>query len=254
MTGVAERITWLGHATALLEIGGARVLTDPLLRDRLWHLRRQAPTPRENALKGLDAVLVSHLHHDHLDAPSLRRLDPALTVVVPRGAGDLLRRIGFQRTVELGVGERISVGGAEITAVRADHEGRRGPWGPSAETLGFVVAGARRVWFAGDTELYDGIGALRGSVDVALLPIWGWGPTLGAGHMDPHSAARAAALVEPRIAIPIHWGTFFPAGLRHVRGSALTEPPRAFARLTAELAPGVETRILAPGETLALDA
>jgi L-ascorbate metabolism protein UlaG (beta-lactamase superfamily) len=250
----AERITWLGHATLLLEVGGARLLTDPLLRDRIGHLRRHAASPPPGLTENLDAVLVSHLHLDHLDVASLRRLDRRVPVLVPAGAGSLLRRLGFVNTTELHVGEEIRIADAQVRAVPAVHDGRRHPLGRLAEAIGFVVAGAHRVYFAGDTDLFDDIAQATGPLDVALLPVWGWGPSLGPGHMDPVVAARAAALLRPRIAVPIHWGTFFPIGLKGRRGDALVEPPLAFARHVAELAPGVEVRVLAPGETLALEA
>jgi L-ascorbate metabolism protein UlaG (beta-lactamase superfamily) len=250
----AERLIWLGHATVRLELGGARLLTDPVLRGRIGHLRRHAAAPARGAAAGLDAVLVSHLHRDHLDVPSLRRLDRDVAVLAPRGAGRLLRRLGFTRVTELAVGDRIDVGGAEVGAVPADHDGRRHPLArTAAETIGFVVAGRHRVYFAGDTEVYDDMAALAGTLDLALLPVWGWGPSLGPGHMDPVSAARATALLRPRVAVPIHWGTFFPAGLARLRGAALVEPPRAFARLAGELAPGTDVRVLAPGQALGLD-
>jgi L-ascorbate metabolism protein UlaG (beta-lactamase superfamily) len=113
--------------------------------------------------------------------------------------------------------------------------------------------GTQRVYFAGDTELFDGMRDMAGRFDVALLPVWGWGPSLGPGHMDPLSAARAVAILRPAVTVPIHWGTFFPVGLEALRGSALVEPPRVFARHVAELAPEVEVRVLAIGETLALE-
>jgi L-ascorbate metabolism protein UlaG (beta-lactamase superfamily) len=251
--GPAERLTWLGHATVLLEVGGARLLTDPLLRDRVGHLRRHAATPAPDAARGIDAVLVSHLHLDHLDAASLRRLRRDVAVLAPSGAGTLLRRLGFLRTTELRIGEQVEVAGAAVTAVPAAHDGRRHPLAPLAEAIGFVVAGARRVYFAGDTDLFAGMDQLAGTLDAALLPVWGWGPSLGPGHMDPLAAARAAAMLRPRVAVPIHWGTFFPVGLARVRGAALVEPPRAFARHTGELAPGVEVRVLEPGQALELD-
>jgi L-ascorbate metabolism protein UlaG (beta-lactamase superfamily) len=101
-----------------------------------------------------------------------------------------MRRHGFRRTVELGVGERVEIHGADVAGVPALHDGRRRPWGPVAEAIGFVVAGASRVYFDGDTALHDGMQSLAGTLDVALLPIWGWGRTLGDGHMDPLAAAR----------------------------------------------------------------
>jgi L-ascorbate metabolism protein UlaG (beta-lactamase superfamily) len=250
----AERLTWIGHATVLLEVGGARLLTDPLLRDRVGHLRRQAATPAPGATEGIDAVLVSHLHLDHLDVASLRRLRRDVAVLAPAGAGALLRRLGFARTTELRAGERAAVAGAAVEAVPAIHDGRRHPLARrTADAIGFVVTGDHSVYFAGDTDLYDGMTELAGTLDAALLPVWGWGPSLGPGHMDPLAAARAVALLRPRIAVPIHWGTFFPAGLARLRGSALVTPPREFACRARALAPGVEVRVLEPGQALALE-
>jgi L-ascorbate metabolism protein UlaG (beta-lactamase superfamily) len=89
-----------------------------------------------------------------------------------------------------------------------------------------------------------------GPVDVALLPIWGWGPTMGPGHMDPVRAARAAALLRARLAIPIHWGTYYPIHLG-VRGTPtfLDTPPAVFEQALLEYAPGTELRVLRPGES-----
>jgi L-ascorbate metabolism protein UlaG (beta-lactamase superfamily) len=251
--GSEERLTWLGHATVLLEVGGARLLTDPLLRDRVGHLRRHSASPPPDVAEAIDAVLVSHQHLDHLDVASLKRLPRDVTVLAPSGAGALLRRLGFARTTELEAGERAEVGGATVLAFPAVHDGRRHPLAPPAEAIGFVVAGEHRVYFAGDTDLFEGMHELAGTLDAALLPVWGWGPSLGPGHMDPLAAARATARLRPRVAVPIHWGTFFPAGLARLRRSALVEPPREFARRARALAPGVEIRVLAPGQTLGLD-
>lgn len=252
MPAPPERLTWIGHATVLIEVGGARLLTDPLLRDRVGHLRRQVATPPRDAAQGIDAVLISHLHLDHLDVASMRRLRRDVTVLAPSGAGALLRRLGFARTVELRPGESADVAGVPVVAVPAVHDGRRHPLAPLAEAIGFVVAGEHRVYFAGDTDLFDGMAEIAEPLDAALVPVWGWGPSLGPGHMDPEAAARAVAILRPRVAVPIHWGTFFPAGLARLRGSALVEPPRAFARYAGELAPEVEVRVLAPGQTLPL--
>jgi L-ascorbate metabolism protein UlaG (beta-lactamase superfamily) len=252
MTRDDERLTWVGHATVLLELGGMRLLTDPLLRTRLGHLRRHGARPHPRVTEGIDAVLISHVHLDHLDVRSLRSLARGVRVVAPQGAGRLLRRIGFAAIDEVLPGDRVTVGDATITALAAVHDGRRRPLGATVATLGYEVAGGQRVYFAGDTELFDGMRSFAGRFDVALLPVWGWGPSLGPGHMDPLSAARAVEIVRPAIAVPIHWGTFFPVGLEALRGSALVEPPRVFARHVAELAPEVEVRVLAPGDELML--
>ena len=249
---VDERLTWVGHATVLLEIGGARLLTDPLLRTRLGHLRRHGAPPAPEVTQDIDAVLVSHVHLDHLDVRSLRSVARTARVIAPGGAGRLLRRIGFTEVDEVVPGDRVAVGDATVTALPAVHNARRRPLGPPVATLGYDIAGVQRVYFAGDTELFDDMQSFAGRFDVALLPVWGWGPSIGPGHMDPLGAARAVALVRPAVAVPIHWGTFFPVGLEALRGSALVEPPRIFARHVAELAPEVEVRVLAPGDALAL--
>jgi L-ascorbate metabolism protein UlaG (beta-lactamase superfamily) len=239
-----SRLVWVGHATALIEIGGARLLTDPLLRSRLAHLRRHGPPPAPEVMRDVDAVLISHLHHDHLDLPSLRLLPRGTPLVVPRGAARMLRRRGFGGVRELAAGESTDVAGVEVLAVDAVHDRHRLRIGLQADTLGYVAGGA--VYFAGDTDLFDGMADLAG-IEVALIPVWGWGPSLGHGHLDPKAAARAAALLRPRIAVPIHWGTFFPHLMHLWKSDRLTDPPHEFAAAVARLAPEVDVRVLRPG-------
>ena len=117
-----------------------------------------------------------------------------------------------------------------------------------------MLSGSSRAYFAGDTDLFEGMAELAGGLDLALLPVWGWGPTLGPGHLDPERAARAAAILKPRIAIPIHWGTLFPIGLSRLGRRHLIAPPREFERRCAELAPQVEVRVLSPGEATPFSA
>ncbi len=249
---MTRRVTWLGHSTVLIELGGARILTDPVLRERMLHLRRVGGPVDRAHHDELDAVLISHVHHDHLDLPSLRLLDREHTrLVVPVGAGRLAAKEGFAALTELAPGGTTEIDGAHVRAVPAVHGGSRGPLGVKAETLGFVVEGdGLRVYFAGDTDLFDEMAEL-GALDLALIPVWGWGPKLGAGHLDPERAAEAIALIEPRIAIPIHWGTFFPRFHRD-RARRLIEPPREFASAAARVAPTVDVRVLAPGDALDL--
>jgi L-ascorbate metabolism protein UlaG (beta-lactamase superfamily) len=189
---VTDRITWLGHATTLVEAAGTRLLTDPLLGARLLHLRRHGPSPAVPAR--IDAVLLSHLHHDHADAASLRALPRGTPVVVPRGAGAVVGRLVRGEVTELAPGEHLRIGGATVEAVPAVHDGGRGPLlGRGAQAMGYVIAGDARTYFAGDTEVFDGMRAIAaGGLDAALLPVWGWGPSLGDGHMDPEQAAQAA--------------------------------------------------------------
>jgi L-ascorbate metabolism protein UlaG (beta-lactamase superfamily) len=229
----------------LIEHGGVRLLTDPVLRRRVVHLRRHPPLPAD--LPGPQAVLLSHLHFDHLDLPSLRALGEGVRILAPRGAGDFLRGAGLEAVEELVPGERARVGDVVVTATPAEHDGGRRPLGPRALPLGFVTEAERSVYFAGDTDLFPGMEALP-RVDVALLPVAGWGRKLGPGHLDPERAVRAAALLRPRIAVPIHWGTLH-AGRR---GPWFTDPPRAFAAQLAERAPEVEARVLEPGQSLEL--
>ena len=242
------RIDYVGHATVTIDLDGVRLLTDPVLRNRVAHLKRRGRVDSD-ALRGIDAVLVSHGHFDHLDVPSLEKLGKALPVVVPAGLGGLLRQKRFRSVMEVREGETFQIGSLSIRAVPAEHDSSRGPLGASGEALGYVVEGSRSVYFAGDTDLFDAMGEI-GNVDVGLIPIWGWGPTLGrGGHLDPKAAAEAVRRIAPKIAIPIHWGTYFPLhlGLRRLPGY-LESPPMEFVVAVAEVAPDTIVRVLQPGE------
>ncbi|MGW3631947.1 MBL fold metallo-hydrolase [Streptomyces sp. NPDC005122] len=247
-------ITWWGHATCTLEDSGTRVLTDPLFARRLAHLRRRrgAPPPPEAA--AADVVLVSHLHADHLHAPSLQRLAPGTLVLVPEGAArsvPTLRRLDHLRLTEVAPGDRIQVGDLVVRAVSARHDGRRLPVGPHrSPALGFVVEGEARTYFAGDTGLFDAMAEEVGPVDVALLPVGGWGPFLGEGHLDAGRAAQALARLMPRSAVPVHYGTYWPIGMDGVRPHEFHAPGDEFVRLAAESAPEVAVHRLDHGQSV----
>jgi len=246
-------IQYVGHATTLVDVGGVRLLTDPLLRNRVAHLRRAVKVDA-GALRGVDAVLISHLHYDHLDLPSLQKLGRDMPVIAPRGAGALIRRkAGIKNVVELRAGEEIAIGEVTVRATTAAHDTGRMPLGTQAEPLGYVIEGdGRSVYFAGDTDLFDEMADLA-PVDVALLPIWGWGPTMGPGHMDPARAAQAAATLGARLAIPIHWGTYYPIHLG-MQGPPvfLKTPPAIFEEAIREYAPTTGVCVLQPGEATAI--
>lgn len=236
----------MGHSTVLVDMDGVKVLTDPVLRPRVMHLRR-AHKVDMRAIRGVDAVVVSHLHFDHLDLPSLERLGRELPLVLPRGGGALVRRRGFRAVTEIEVHEQLAIGSLTIRATPATHSDERMPLGAKADPVGYLLEGTRSVYFAGDTELFDGMSALA-PVDVALLPIWGWGRKLGRGHMDPEGAVEAARRLEARIVVPIHWGTYFPVqdGLRGGPADADVPVDEFVTRMEAEL-PDTDVRVLLPG-------
>ena len=240
------RVTYVGHATTLIELDGAVLLTDPLLRARFGHVRRIAPAAAP--LPRVDAVLISHAHRDHLDLPSLRLVPGPVPVYAPPAAVAVVRRTG--RAVQAMLpGDRVRIGALDVLAVTALHDGRRVPVGPERKAIGFLITGSATVYFAGDTDVYPEMRALAG-VDTALLPVWGWGPKTGSGHMDPERAARAAELIAPREAIPVHWGTYASPGVWWRDDPEL--PAREFARLAALHAPGVAVRTLSPGRSAPL--
>jgi L-ascorbate metabolism protein UlaG (beta-lactamase superfamily) len=250
-TPARPAITWLGHATTLIELAGTRILTDPVLGDRVGPLRRIARSVPADSVDDIDGVLLSHLHADHTDLPSLRRLSGTAPLLAPSEAVAWLERRGLHDVRGLRPGDTAALGGVRIRATPAVHDRRRRPLGPQAEPIGFVASGELTVYFAGDTDLFEDLSDLRGVVDVALLPIWGWGTTLGPGHLDPERAARAAAIIDPRVVIPIHWGTLalpFPPRRR----ADPEAPARRFAELAKRYAPGVEVRLLTPGDRIEL--
>ncbi len=245
-------LTWLGHSTVLIELASTRLLTDPILRNRVAHLRRiGAPAAVPGEVGG---VLISHAHHDHLDPASLRLLDRSTPIVLPRGAGGMLRRRGFRNLTEIEAGDETEIGGVRIRATHAEHRHGRGPLAPHSPALGYLVGCADadpdhwRVYFAGDTDLFDGMESLAGAIDAALLPVAGWGRRVPAGHLTPERAAEAARRLAPSLAVPIHWGTLAEAWVRR------DEPDRApaleFEQKLAVLAPAVRAEVLEPGASL----
>jgi L-ascorbate metabolism protein UlaG (beta-lactamase superfamily) len=248
----SDTITYVGHGTVLIDVDSTRLLTDPILRNRVGPLVRHGARPGPATTESLDAVLISHLHRDHADLGSLRRLDRAVPLLVPAGAREFFARIGFRIVTELAPGESGRVGQLTVTAVDAHHDAGRRRFAKEAKAVGFLIRGCRSVYFAGDTDYFEGMSDLDRELDLALLPVWGWGPSLGAGHLDPAGAARAAAAISPRLAVPIHWGTLYPFGLDRFKGERLRRPGQEFAERLHELAPHVETRVLSPGESTSL--
>lgn len=242
----AISVTFLGHATTLLEIGGRRILTDPFLRSRLGPLQRHGPVPDPAALE-VDVVLISHGHPDHFDLRSIEALAGRPAVILPKGLGRGLDRSAVGSVIEVAEGATVDVEGLRIRAVPARHW--ISPGAARAQPLGYLLDAGSRVYFAGDTGRFDAMADVAGGVDLALLPVWTWGPHLGPGHLGPRSAAEVVREIGPKAVVPIHWGTLYPRHLHRVWRRPLREPGDRFARYAADLAPEVDVRVLRPGES-----
>ncbi|MEU5314962.1 MBL fold metallo-hydrolase [Streptomyces sp. NPDC021562] len=211
-------VTWAGHASWVVRIGGLTVLTDPVWSRRILGTpARVTPVgvPWET-LPRIDAVVISHNHYDHLDAPTLRRLPRATPVFVPAGLGGWFRRRRFTTVTELDWWEAAELSGVRFDFVPAHHWSKRtltdtchSLWG------GWVLTGpdGQRVYFAGDTgygHWFAGIGRRYPGIDLALMPIGAYDPRwwLSDVHLDPEEAVRATQDVGARRMAPMHWGTF----------------------------------------------
>ncbi|QCB95336.1 MBL fold metallo-hydrolase [Cellulomonas shaoxiangyii] len=251
------RLRWLGHATAVLDLGGVRLVTDPLLRRRAGLLQRRGGAPDPAHWRGADAALVSHLHHDHAEPGSLRLLGPVPVLAAPSSARWLVRQGLAGTGVRPGSWWTAPGSDVRVRTVPAEHGDRPMPHRPNVAT-GFVVRGGGvTVWFAGDTSATPELARvpeLAGAgVDVALVPVGGWGPRLSGGHLDPVQAARVCALVGARVAVPVHWGTLHAPGGRHLPAGWMDRAGPAFAAACRRWAPGCDARVLEPGEATRVD-
>ena len=230
-------LTWIGHATFVLRLGGKLVATDPIWSDRIHTIkRRAAPGVPLEAVPPLDVVAVSHAHYDHLDLPTLRRLGPAPLYVVPKDVGPVLRRAGLPRVVELGWFESHTEGALTITCVPAQHWSMRLPWDRNRRLWGgFVLTGPEgTVYHAGDTARSDAVAEAIASrcppIDWALLPIGAYDPPwfMQSQHMGPEDALAVFHGLRARTLVAMHWGTF------KLTNEPLGEPPARLRRAFAE--------------------
>jgi L-ascorbate metabolism protein UlaG (beta-lactamase superfamily) len=231
--GEGFRLTWLGHASWLVQVAGASLLVDPVLGERISGLIRRnvAPGLRIEQLPKIDGCLVSHNHYDHLDLPTLKQV--GAPVWAGQGTAPLLRAAGLEAH-ELGWWDAASIGSARVHFVPSQHWSRRGLfdindmlWG------GFVVEGDEtRVYHSGDTAYFAGfceIGRRFPELSAAMLPIGAYSPAwfMESQHMNPEQAVQAFLDLGARDFLAMHWGTF------KLTDEPLDEPPR---RLNAEWA------------------
>jgi len=247
-------LTWIGHSTVLIDLAGHRLLTDPLLLRHNGPLRRRHPRPHPSTWAEVDAVLLSHLHHDHAELRSLRLVSDA-PVLTGAQNGRWLRRHGLDGR---GAEDWVDLGGVQVRLVTAVHRGRPMPHRPNDANGHLVRSGTTTVWVAGDTSLYAdmvNLPRLAGveRLDVVLVPIGGWGPRLSAGHMGPAEAAEACARTGARYALPVHWGTLHAPFMTWV-SDWFERPLDLFEADVVAAAPDCRVIRLTPGGTWSMPA
>lgn len=261
-------VTWIGHSTVLVQIGGMNVLTDPVWADRASPLafagprRRLPPAIPLTALPPIDVVVISHDHYDHLDLSTVRQLvqrAPAAVWLTPLGVGDHVRRAGARHVHELAWWNSQDVGALTLTCVPAQHSSGRGVRDRNRSlwcgwTIATTATPRRAVYFAGDTAycpVFVEIGARLGPFEVCLVPIGAYEPRwyMQYVHMTPEEAVTAfEELCRGSVAgsslVPIHWGTF------RIADEMLDEPPRRLRQAWAAAHfPADSLAMLAHGET-----
>ena len=236
LDGAAAVVTFIGHATFLIQTAAGNILTDPMYSDRASPIawvgprRVRQPGVRFDDLPPISTVLLSHNHYDHCDLPTLRKLarrfDPV--VVTPIGNGRLLRSVGMRHIEELDWWQRTTVSELVITLTPAHHFSARTPFDRNRALWGGFAVNARTVsiYFAGDTAYADFFRDIRGRlgrIDLALLPIGAYEPRwfMQAVHMNPAEAVQAHLDLEAARSIAMHFGTF------QLTTEAIDEPLRA---------------------------
>jgi L-ascorbate metabolism protein UlaG (beta-lactamase superfamily) len=252
------KVTYIGHATLLLELGGARFLTDPNFDSKLGGVlpRVSAPGIELERLPALDAILLTHAHADHLSFDSVDRLPRTIPLFAPPVVAKWLRRQGYNHAVDFAPGESVRVGNVTLRAASATHRGNRygfDRWRSSANM--YLLDAGETAFFAGDTALVgdshhlveQALWAEGRELDLALLPIgyapW-WKPGFRRGHLTHDDALTLFERLRARVFVPYHWGTF-----RHVTATAHDAIRRLRERVDDDKLHAT-VRIIEPGESL----
>ncbi|SKA81875.1 L-ascorbate metabolism protein UlaG, beta-lactamase superfamily [Prosthecobacter debontii] len=241
-------VTWLGHAGFYVQLSGVNILVDP--NWALWHgpiKRLRHPSVWASDLPPIDLVLVTHAHYDHLHLPSLRRVARGQTIVVPKGVGNIVKKAGFGKIVELETWQKTSFRDLEITLTPARHWGARMIHDTHRGFGGFLITSSQRsVFHCGDSSMFDGFQEIgrRADIDLALMPIGAYlAPSGRPVHMNPEEALDAFAMLGAQQMIPMHHDTF-PLG-----GEPIHEPAERLARAVIERQIEDRVRILHEGES-----
>jgi L-ascorbate metabolism protein UlaG (beta-lactamase superfamily) len=234
-------ITWIGHASFLVQTHEVNVLIDPIWSLWLKVVKRlKEPGFHIHHLPSVDFVLVTHAHFDHLDRRTLRAVAADQPIAVPVGVGNLVHRLGFNIVHELEEWQTVQLGPLEVSLTPAHHWGARFLADQHRGFGGFVIrAGDRTVFHCGDTAYFPGFKEIgdRFRIDVALLPIGAYDPPLAREvHMNPEEAVQAFLELRAKTLIPMHYGTF------RLSFEPMHEPPERL--LAAARARGIEDRIL----------
>ena len=239
-------LTWIGHASFLIQFAGLNALVDPNFANWLFLLKRlKAPGLRIEDLPPIDLVLLTHAHFDHFHKPSIRRLPSPGIGIMPWGCGPLAKRLGFQRIIELRWWESFGSGDWKVTLVPAKHWGARTLRDEHRGYGGFILeCRGRRIYHAGDSAYFEGFQEIGRTLapEITLMPIGAYYPdSFRHVHMGPDEALRAFVDLGARTFVPMHYGTF------KLSFEDLDEPPRWLRQLATEQRILDRVRILEEG-------
>lgn len=240
-------VTWVGHSTFLIQLGGLNIITDPVWAGKMAFQKRLAPPGIPlGQVPPIDVVLISHSHYDHLSIGTLRRLKGPMRLLVPAGLGAKLRMKGFSQITEVHWWDHVNINGVNFTFVPAQHSTRRNPWDTNQSLWGGWVMEQERagqpssgrvsgavsngvvpadrtaarpvlsdqpvIYFAGDSGYFEGFKEIgvRKAIDLALMPIGAYEPEwfMGPQHVTPEQALQAFEDVKANWFVPMHYGSF----------------------------------------------